>query len=88
MVWERQNFDVRNGCGDALDGDHRQIEMEVDGLVMLEGDLVALARRAVFRGCFPFAMAISRAATMCLTEHKVLFARDAAAPDQGGEEEQ
>src|SRR5690242_5814698 len=62
--------------------------MKIKSLLMIEGDLIALAARAVFDGCFPFAMAVRIAAAMRLSEHEVLFARDAAAPQQRYDEQQ
>ena len=62
--------------------------MRVNPLLMIEGDLVAVAGPAVFDGGFPFAMPIRIAAAVRLPEHKVLFARDAAAPKQGSDEQQ
>ena len=55
---------------------------------MIEGDLFAVTARAVFHGCFPLAMPVRIAAAMRLSKHEVLFARDAAAPKQGGDKQQ
>jgi len=56
--------------------------------LVIEGDLVAVAGRAVFERCLPFAMPVRIAAAVRLSEHEVLFARDAAAPQQGSQEQQ
>jgi hypothetical protein len=62
--------------------------VNVNPLLMTEGDLLAVAAGTVFYGCFPIAMTVRVAATMRLSEHEVLFAGDAAAPNQGRHEEQ
>src|SRR5260370_27782812 len=55
---------------------------------MVECDLFALAVRALWRRYFCFAVAVRRAATFGSSKHKVLFARDAAAPDKSRQEQQ
>jgi hypothetical protein len=62
--------------------------VNVNPLLMIEGDLLAVAGGAVFYGCFPFAMTVRVAATTRLSEHEVLFARDTAAPNQSGRKQQ
>ncbi len=87
QAWQKLNIASRQR--DPLDrGDDRQIEMEVNSLLMIEGDLVAIAARAVFDRSFRFAMPIRTAAALRLSEHEVLFAGNAAAPEQGGDKQQ
>ena len=77
----RYKVDLANGLRDPLQGDDRQIEVKVDPLLMIEGDLLAVAGRAVFDGRLPFAMPVRITAAVRLSEHEVLLARDAAAPN-------
>src|SRR5579883_1602226 len=65
QAWQKLNIASRQR--DPLDrGDDRQIEMEVNSLLMIEGDLVAIAARAVFDRSFRFAMPIRTAAALRL----------------------
>ena len=77
----------RNGHFDRHD--HRQIDMVINRLVLIEGNLVAFAPGVLLGWRFlRFAVAIRRAALLRTTEHKVLLAGYAATPDKRREEEQ
>ena len=69
--------------------DHRQLDVLINGFVMIEGDLGALASRVVLgRRLFRFTVTVGRAAAFSTSEHKILFARDAPTPDKSSEKEQ
>ena len=61
--------------------------MNLDPLLLIESDLLALAARAaLLGGCISLAMAVWSAATVRASQREVPFAGDAAAPNQRGEE--
>lgn len=66
----------------------QQNDVKIDPSLMIESDLLAFGGRAVLDRWFRFAMAVRIAASMRLSEHEVLFARDATAPNQSGEQQQ
>jgi hypothetical protein len=66
--------------------DHRQLDVLINGFVMVEGDLVAVASRVLFgRRFVRFAVTVRRAATFGASKHKILFAGDAPTPDKCSE---
>ena len=68
---------------------HRQLDVLINGFVMIEGDLGALASGVLLGGrLFRFAVTVRRAAAFGTSEHKILFARDAPTPNEGSEKEQ
>ncbi len=82
-----ERLDSEHRQFDSDNGDKWQINMEINRLVMIECDLTALAFRTVWR-CFCFAVAVGRAAASCATEHKILFAGDATAPEKCYQQQQ
>lgn len=69
--------------------DDREIDVVIDRFVVVEGNLSARASGILFSWrCFRFAVAIGSAATLLPSEHKVLFAGDAASSDKSDEEKQ
>ena len=80
--------DCGEGHFDPEQGDSWQINVKVNRLLIIEGNLAALAARAVRRRCFVPAMAIRVATVLRALEHEVLFARNATAPNHGCDEEQ
>jgi hypothetical protein len=69
--------------------DERQIDVVINRLVMIKGNLRAFAS-GVLLGWWllRFAAAIRRAAALLAAEHKVLFTGDTSTPDKRREEEQ
>lgn len=68
--------------------DDRQIDLMINRLVMIEGNLVALTAGILFgRRLFRFASAVGRAASPSATKHKILFAGDASSPDESRQED-
>lgn len=82
----RQELDIADAEHDPLDRDHRQIEMKLDPLLMIESNLLAVVRRAALAGSFPSAMPVRTAAAPRLSEHEVLSAGDTTAADQCGQQ--
>ena len=69
--------------------DDRQNNVVIYRFVMVKCDLSARASGILIsRWCFRFAVAVRRAATFRPSEHKVLFAGDAAPSDKSDEEKQ
>jgi hypothetical protein len=84
-----QAFDGAERQVDLDRGQNRQIDVVINRLLMVEGDLVAFAPGLLLgRRLFRFAVTVRRAAALRPSEHKILLARDAPTPDKGGEEEQ
>jgi hypothetical protein len=66
--------------------DNRKLDVLINGFVMVEGDLGAIASRVLFgRRFFRFAVTVRRAAILGAPEHKILFAGDAPTPDKCSE---
>jgi hypothetical protein len=67
-------------------GDHRQLDVLINGFVMVEGDLGAIASWVLIgRRFLRFAVTVGRAATFGASEHKILFAGGAPTPDKCSE---
>ena len=66
----------------------RQINMELDRLLMPERNLLAFPPGLLRLGCFRLALTVAGAAALRSGPHEVLFTRDAAAPNNRREEQQ
>jgi hypothetical protein len=66
---------------------YRQVNLEIDGFLVVEGNLLALALRVLRRRRFRFAVTVGRAAAF-RARHEILIARDATTPNKGSEEQQ
>ena len=71
---------------DSKDGDRRNINVEVNRLLMVERNRVAFLTRGFFCGRFAFATAILPTAALRALEHEILLARDAATSQHGGKQ--
>jgi hypothetical protein len=70
------------------DGNHRQVNVKINRLLTPEGNLLAFTPGLRLLGFFRLALTARTAAALDPWPHEELFARDAATPNKGGQQQQ
>ena len=69
-------------------GNHTQINVKIDRFLVLERNLLTFAPGLRRLGFLRFALTVRAAAAFDSRPHEELFARDAATPNKGGQQQQ